>query len=63
MTEIAGFTANLCADILSEISPIFQEISAKTLVVVYDEWITRLEWTTERIGEYCHTEYKKSNAL
>jgi hypothetical protein len=39
----ADFTANSPADILSEIHRIFQEISKKTPVAVYDEWITWLE--------------------
>jgi hypothetical protein len=34
--EIAGFTANSPADILSEIRRTFQEIPKKTLVAVYD---------------------------
>jgi hypothetical protein len=36
--EVASFTANSPADILSEIHRIFQEISKATLVAVYDEW-------------------------
>jgi hypothetical protein len=56
MGEMAGFTANSPADILSEIRRIFQEISKETLVAGYDEWIIRLEWITEHTGEYYHTE-------
>jgi hypothetical protein len=41
--EMAGSTANSPVDILSEICRIFQEISKKTVVAVYDEWITQLE--------------------
>jgi hypothetical protein len=41
--EVADFTANSPADILSEIRQIFQEVSNETIVAVYDEWITRLE--------------------
>jgi hypothetical protein len=51
---MAGFTANSPADILSEIRRIFQEIPKETLIAVYDEWITRLEWITEHKGEYYH---------
>jgi hypothetical protein len=40
---MAGFTPNSPADILSEIDPIFQEISKDTLVAVYDEWIREPE--------------------
>jgi hypothetical protein len=52
--EIAGFTANSPADILSEIRRIFQEIPNETLMAVRDEWITGLEWITEHKGEYYH---------
>jgi hypothetical protein len=52
----ASFTENSPTNILSEIRWIFQEISKKTFMVVYDEWITRLEWITEHKGEYYHTE-------
>jgi hypothetical protein len=48
---MAGFTTNSPADILSEIRRIFQEISKETLLAVYDEWITRVEWTTEYRGK------------
>jgi hypothetical protein len=48
--EMAGFTANSGADILSEIRRIFQKISKETLVTVYDEWITRPEWIKEHKG-------------
>jgi hypothetical protein len=41
--EMAGFTANSPADILSEIGRIFCEISKETLAAVYHEWITLLE--------------------
>jgi hypothetical protein len=41
--EMADFTVDSPADILSEIRRIFQEISKETLVAVYDEWVTRLE--------------------
>jgi hypothetical protein len=51
------------ANILSEIRWFFQEISKQTFVAVYDEWITRVEWITERKGEYYHTEQKKSSTL
>jgi hypothetical protein len=53
---IADFTANSPAEILSEIHRIFQEISKETLVAVYDEWITWLEWTIEHKGEHYPTE-------
>jgi hypothetical protein len=53
---MAGFTANLLVDILSEIGRIFQEISKETPVAVYDEWITRFEWITEHKRECYHTE-------
>jgi hypothetical protein len=53
---MVGFTANSPADILSEIRRIFQEMSKETLVAVYDEWITRLEWIAEHKGEYYCTE-------
>jgi hypothetical protein len=46
--EMAGFTANSPTDIISETRRIFQEISKESLVVVYDEWITRFEWITEQ---------------
>jgi hypothetical protein len=52
--EMAGFTADSPADILSDIRRIFQEISKETLVAVYDKWITWLEWITEHKGEYYH---------
>jgi hypothetical protein len=52
--EMAGFSANSRADILSEIRRIFQEMTKETLVAVYDEWITQLEWITEHKGEYYH---------
>jgi hypothetical protein len=45
--EMADFTVNSPADILSEICWIFQENSKEILVAVYDEWIRRLEWITE----------------
>jgi hypothetical protein len=61
--EIAGFTANSLTNILFEIRRILQEIPKETLVAVYDEWITRLEWITEYKGEYYHTEQKKSSTL
>jgi hypothetical protein len=35
--EMAGFTVDLPVDILSEIRRIFQEISEKTLVAMYNE--------------------------
>jgi hypothetical protein len=54
--EMAGFTVNSLAEVLSETRRTFQEISKETLVTVYDEWITRLEWITEHKGEYYHTE-------
>jgi hypothetical protein len=54
--EMVSFTANSPTDILSAIGRIFQEISKETLVIVYDEWITRLEWMTEHKGECYHTE-------
>jgi hypothetical protein len=54
--EMAGLTANSLANILSEIGRIFQEISKKTLLAVYDKWIARLKWITEHEGEYYHTE-------
>jgi hypothetical protein len=54
--EMADFTVNRPADILSEIRRIFQEISKKTLVAVYDECITPLEWITKHKVEYYHTE-------
>jgi hypothetical protein len=54
--EVEGFRANLPADILSEIRRIFREISKEVLMGVYDEWITRLEWTTEHKAQYYHTE-------
>jgi hypothetical protein len=50
--EMAGVTANSPADILSEISWTFREISTETLVVVYAGWITGLEWITEHKGGY-----------
>jgi transposase len=52
--DMVGFTSNSPADILSEIHRPFQEIPKETLVAVYDEWITRLEWITEHKGEYYH---------
>jgi histone-lysine N-methyltransferase SETMAR len=52
--EMADFTANSPADILSEIRRIFQEIPKETLVAMYDEWITRPEWITQHKGEYYH---------
>jgi hypothetical protein len=54
--EMAGFTANSPAYLLSEIRGIFQEISKETLVAVYDKWITRIGWTTEHKDEYYHLE-------
>jgi hypothetical protein len=51
---MARVTANSPADILSEIRWIFQEIPKETLMAVYDDWITRLEWMTEHKGEYYH---------
>jgi hypothetical protein len=45
-SEMAGFTVNSSADILSEIHRIFQEISKQTLVAVYEEWITQLKRIT-----------------
>jgi hypothetical protein len=54
--EMADLTAKSPTDILSEIRQIFQEISKETLVAVYDEWTTRLEWITQRKGEYYHME-------
>jgi hypothetical protein len=42
--EMVGFTANSPADILSGIPRIFQKISKETFLVVYDEWVTQLEW-------------------
>jgi hypothetical protein len=54
--EMAGFTADSPADVLSEIRQIFEEISKGSLTAVYDKWIARLEWITERKGEYYHTE-------
>jgi hypothetical protein len=45
-SEMASFTANSPADILSEIRRIFQEVSRETLVTVYDDWITEPEWIT-----------------
>jgi hypothetical protein len=54
--QMAGFTANSPAHILSEIRRIYQEISKETLVAVYDELITRLGWMSEHKGEYYHTE-------
>jgi hypothetical protein len=44
--EMAGLIVNSPPDILSEIRRIFQEISKETLVAVYEEWITWLEWIT-----------------
>jgi hypothetical protein len=41
--EMAGFTANSPANILSEIRRFFQEISKETFVALYDEWTTRLD--------------------
>jgi hypothetical protein len=61
--EMTGFIGNSLADILSEIRLIFQEISKETPVAVYDERTTRLEWMTERSGEYYHTQKKKFSAL
>jgi hypothetical protein len=61
--EMAGFTVNSSADILSEIRQIFQEILERTLVAVYDEWITRYEWITKHKGEYYHMDSKKSSTL
>jgi hypothetical protein len=52
---MAAFAVNSPADILSEIRRIFQKDPKETLVAVYDEWITRLEWITEYKGEYYHT--------
>jgi hypothetical protein len=46
--EMAGFTANSSAGILSEIRRIFQEIPKDTFVTVYDEWTTRFDWITEQ---------------
>jgi hypothetical protein len=42
-SEVAGFTANSPADLLSEIRRIFQEVSKKAVVAVYDKWVTQLE--------------------
>jgi hypothetical protein len=61
--KMVGFIANSPADLLSEICRIFPEISKETLVAVHDEWITRLEWTTEHKEECYHTEEKKSSPL
>jgi hypothetical protein len=61
--EMVSFTANSPADSLSEIRRIFPEISKETLVTVYDEWITRLDWITNHKGDYCHAESKKSSTL
>jgi hypothetical protein len=61
--EMAGFTANSPADILSEIRWIFQEIPKETLVAVYDEWMTWLEWMTEHKREYYYIAQKKSSTL
>jgi hypothetical protein len=52
--EMAGFTANSLADILSQIRRISQEIPKETFMAVYDECITWLEWITEHKGEYYH---------
>jgi hypothetical protein len=54
--EMAGFTANSLAGILSEIRPIFQEISRETLMAVHDEWITWLECRTKHKGEHYQIE-------
>jgi hypothetical protein len=62
-SEMIGFTANSPADIPSEIHQIFQEISKETILAVYDEWITLLEWITEHKGDYDHMESNKSSAL
>jgi hypothetical protein len=61
--EMAGFSANSPAGILSEIRWIFQETSKETLMAVYDEWITRFEWITKHKREYYHTEGKESSML
>jgi hypothetical protein len=61
--EMGGFTANSPTGILSEIRRIFQEIPKETLVAVYDEWITRLEWIAKPKGEYYHIAEKKSSTL
>jgi hypothetical protein len=53
--EMAGFTANSPANILSETRRVFQEISKKTRVAVYDEWIPKHK------GKYYYRESKKSN--
>jgi hypothetical protein len=42
--EVAGLATNSPADILYEIRRTVQEISKETVVAVYGEWITRLEW-------------------
>jgi hypothetical protein len=57
-TEMAVFTANSAAEILSEIRRIFQETSKEALIALYDEWITRLEWITEHKGECYHVKQK-----
>jgi hypothetical protein len=61
--EMAGFTANSPADIRFKIRRIFQEISKETLMTMYDEWITDLEWITEHKEEYFHMEEKQSRTL
>jgi hypothetical protein len=53
--EMAGFTANSLANILSEIRWIFQEISIESLVAVDDERTTRLKWITDHKGESYQT--------
>jgi hypothetical protein len=63
MGEMASFTANSPADILSETRQIFHDGSNKMLRAVHDEWITWLEWITTCKGEYNHIQSKKSSTL
>jgi hypothetical protein len=61
--EMAGFTANSAAGILSEIGRVFQEMSEETLMALYGEWITRLKWITDHKGECYHAEENKCSTL